>query len=311
MMRKRWIAGGTRWAVVLLFGAAGPLHAQEDIHGAAVDALTAPAADDEEEKAGFYDTADLSLVITGGNSSATTLGAKNLAEYYWPRSLLRFDVGGLRTDAANREDRIAVGSGPGDFEIVEPERTTTAEAYYATLRYDFKLTDRWYTFAQGGWDRNTFAGYDNRWLGALGAGWIAVDREKMTLKLDLAGTFTSEEPVFGETREFAGLRFAYDYLHHLTSNTDYVSTLTVDENLKDTDDLRADWYNALQVSISEKVALKTGLRLLWRNQPLEEGVPLFGTDGSPIVDGDGNQVQVPYELDPLDTIFTTALVLKI
>jgi len=312
MMSKRRIAGGAAWVALFLFGASGPLRAQEDIHGAALDALAAPAADDgEEEKAGFYDTADLSLVITGGNSSALTLGAKNLAEYYWPRSILRFDIGGIRTDARNQEDRFAVGTGPGDFEIVQPERKTTAEAYYANLRYDYKLSDRWYAFGQGGWDRNTFSGYDNRWLGALGVGWIAVDREKMTLKFDLAGTFTSEDPVFGETKEFAGLRFAYDYLNHLTSSTDFLSTLVVDENLKDTEDLRADWYNALQVSISEKIALKAGLRLLWRNQPLEQGVPLFGTDGSPIVDGDGNQVQVPYELDSLDTIFTTALVLKL
>lgn len=294
MKRTRSGAAGAFTAAALLVGIAGPLEAQEA---------------EEEERLGFYDTADLSLVITGGNSSATTLGFGNVAEYLWTRSALRFDVGGIRTDARDSENRFAVGTGPGDFEIIEPESETTAEAYHAMLRYDYKLGERWYTFGQGGWDRNTFAGFDNRWSGAAGLGWIAFDREKMILKFDLAGTFTSEEPVFGESAEFAGIRFAYDYLHHLTSSTDYISLLVVDENLDDTGDLRADWYNAVEVAISEKLALKSGLRLLWRNQPLSQGLPLVDPAGTPIEDGSGNQVLVPYELDALDTIFTTALVL--
>ncbi|MFO7588354.1 MAG: DUF481 domain-containing protein, partial [Gemmatimonadota bacterium] len=170
---------------------------------------------------------------------------------------------------------------------------------------------RWYAFGQGGWDRNTFAGFDNRWLGTAGVGWLAIDRGNMILKFDLGPTFTSEDPVFGATREFAGVRLAYDYLHRLTSSADYVSVLVVDEDLDDTDDLRADWLNAIEVAISDRVALKSGLRVLWRNQPLSQGPALFDADGTPIDDGSGSQVLVPYELDDLDTMFTTALVLKL
>ncbi len=312
MTRNCFSFGGSLLGfAALLAGAAAPARAQEDIHGDALTVMAAPAGDEEEPKRGFYDKADLSLVITGGNSSATTFGVKNLAEYYWTRSSLRFEVGGIRTDSRNPDERRAVGTGLDDFEIVQPDRRTTAEAYYATLRYDYSLSERWYTFAQGGWDRNTFAGYDSRWLGALGVGWIAVDREKMHLKFDVAGTFTSEDPVFGATREFGGIRLAYDYLNHLTSNTDFISTLIVDENLNETSDLRADWYNALEVSLSERIALKTGFRVLWRNDPLTQGIALFDPDGNPVDDGTGAQVQVPYELDAFDTMFTTALVLKL
>src|SRR5210317_439936 len=84
-----------------------------------------PADDPDEPLSGFYDTADLSLVITGGNSSATTFGLRNLAEYYWEKSSLRFDLGGLSTQSRSRDDRVAVETGDGGFEVVEAERQKT------------------------------------------------------------------------------------------------------------------------------------------------------------------------------------------
>ena len=87
-----------------------------------------PSDDPDEPLSGFYNTADLSLVITGGNSAATTIGLRNLAEYYWENSSLRFDVGGLSTESRSREDRVAVETGDGGFEVVEAERQKKLEA---------------------------------------------------------------------------------------------------------------------------------------------------------------------------------------
>jgi len=300
-------------ALALLSGWSGIAIAQQD--RSAVDETVLgslkPADDPDEPLSGFYDTADLSLVITGGNSAATTFGLRNLAEYYWEKSSLRFDLGGLSTESRSRDDRVAVETGDGGFEVVEADRQKTAENYFANLRYDYALSERWYTFGIGGWSRNPFAGFDDRWQGALGVGWIAVDKERTKLDLDIAGTITSENPILGETNDFGGVRLAYAFEQHIADNTVFLSNLVLDQNLKETKDLRADWFNALEISITELIFLRTSFRILWRNDPLYETLPLYDQSGNPVLDGNGDPVSVPSQLDPLDTYFLTSLVLKI
>lgn len=274
-------------------------------------AALAPDDDSDEPLSGFYDTADLSLVITGGNSSTTTFGLSNLAEYYWTKSSLRFDFGGLSTNSRPPEDRKAVETGDGGFEIVEPARQTTAESYFANLRYDYSLSDRVYAFTIGGWERNPFAGFDDRWQGALGAGWIAIDKDRTKLDIDVAGTWTSESPVVGGKNDFGGVRLAYAFEQHVAEKTLFLSTLVLDQNLNNTDDLRADWFNAIEVSITDLIFLRTSYRIMWRNEPLFESLPLYDAAGDPVLDGGGNQVEVPSQLNSTDTYFVTSLVLKI
>lgn len=300
-------------AVCALTGLSRSAMAQED--RSAVDetilASLEPADDPDEPLSGFYDTADLSLVITGGNSAATTFGLRNLAEYYWEKSSLRFDLGGLSTQSRSREDRVAVETGDGGFQVVEAERQKTAENYFANLRYDYSLSERWYTFAIGGWSRNRFAGFDDKWQGALGVGWIAIDTEKTKLDLDIAGTYTSESPVLGQKNDFGGLRLAYGFEQHIAESTIFLSNLVLDQNLKETKDLRADWFNAIEISITDLVFLRSSFRILWRNDPLFEALPLYDASGNPVLDGNGDPVSVPSQLDPVDTYFLTSLGLKI
>jgi len=300
-------------ALCALSGLGGNAVAQEDRSAVDETILTSlkPADDPDEPLSGFYDTADLSIVITGGNSAATTFGLRNLAEYYWEKSSLRFDLGGLSTQSRSREDRVAVETGDGGFEVVEAERQKTAENYFANLRYDYSLSERWYTFAIGGWSRNRFAGYDDKWQGALGVGWIAIDTEKTKLDLDIAGTYTSESPVLGEKNDFGGLRLAYGFEQHIAESTIFLSNLVLDQNLKETKDLRADWFNALEISITDLVFLRTSFRILWRNDPLFETLPLYDSSGNPVLDGNGDPVGVPSQLEPVDTYFLTSLGLKI
>lgn len=58
------------------------------------------------------------------------------------------------------------------------------------------------------------------------------------------------------------------------------------------------------MDVSDKIALKPSLQLLWRDQPSLADVPLYATDGSPT----GTKVRAP--LEELDTFFRLALVLR-
>lgn len=257
----------------------------------------------EEREPAWYDQAEFSLVVTAGNTQSNTFGVKNRLERVFPAARLAFDAGGLRVESGTTE-RTAIGV-PGDFDVIEATDTETkAENYFAALRYDRELSDRSYAYGSGGWVRNRFAGIDDRWTGAAGLGWKLIETERTAFQADLAATVTSEQPVVGASNSFGGLRFTWDLSHALTETTKLTSALTVDENLSDTEDLRADFDNAVAVDISGALALKTGVKLLFDNQPALEDVQLLAAPGGPST----GTVAVP--LDELDTQFTVALIVK-
>ena len=66
--------------------------------------------------------------------------------------------------------------------------------------------------------------------------------------------------------------------------------------------MRGDLTNALSVTISDNLAFRTSLQLLWDKQPSLAGVPLEQPLGTPT----GETVFVP--LDKLDTVLSVALV---
>mgnify|MGYP003395156430 CR=1 FL=1 len=96
-----------------------------------------------------------------------------------------------------------------------------------------------------------------------------------------------------------------DAARRLTASADYASTLIVDENLETTADLRADWINSLTVSISEGLALKTSLQLLYDAEPAFLTVPLL--DGLGVPTG----TNVPARGDEIDSVATLTLVIRL
>ncbi len=271
----------------------------------ALTALARPSQAQEEKKLGWFDKAELTFVLTAGNAESSTFGLKNTLERVWERSSLRFDVGGIRTESSITT-RTAVGPSVDDFQISEQSQSdVTAESYFVRGRYDRSLSPRFFLFGGAGWDRNTFAGIDNRYVvfGGVGNTWL--DTEMSRFRTDYGVTYTRQEDVVDDPNtpdSFAGFRLSYDYQRVLTSTTEYVSTLVVDDSFDDTEDVRADFVNSIAVSISRMLALKTSLQLLFDNKPSLAGVPLEFPAGSPT----GETVFT--ELNELDSILTVALV---
>jgi len=262
----------------------------------------------DEETTGWTDTAEFSFVATDGNSSSSSLGFKNVAVKSWGKSLLTLKAAGIRVKS-EPGDSVAVDLGGGDFRVIEPDSELTAESYKASGRYDRKISDRMFWFGGLGWDRNEFAGVENRWIAEAGVGNIWYDTDDVKFSTTYGITMTDQEDVFptpGLDDTFIGARFAWDYLNVLTKSTTYTNTLTVDENLDETSDWRADMYNGLSVSMTEKTAIKLGLRLLYDNEPAIEILDLLDAapPGGAVI---GTQA---VELDELDTIFTASVVIN-
>lgn len=261
-------------------------------------ALSAPhGAGAQEPEKRWKDVAELTFVMTGGNAKASTLGFKNTLDHSWSSGSLQLSVGGIRTRTGT-VTRTATGT-PDNYEVTKTtDMETSAESYFAKSRVDRKLSERSFLFAGAGWDRNTFAGVDNRYAFVAGGGRTWFDEETRKLKTDLGLTYTIQDDVVEDPaadRHFAGVRGSYEYSRALTESTDIASVLVADQNLKETSDFRADWINSVSVAMSERLALKTAFRVLYDKSPALVAVPL----------GDG-EVLTP--LGKVDTVFTVAVV---
>lgn len=248
---------------------------------------------------GWSDVAELTFVFTGGNASSSTLGIKNTFDYAWANAAFQVAAGAVRTESGIAT-RIATGT-PDDFVVTEDTDTElTAEAYFIKTRYDRTVGSDVFVFGGAGWDRNTFAGIQNRFSFVGGAGHTWFNNEEHRLKTDLGATYTVQDDVTEDPNAadaFLGLRASVDFFAKLTTTTDFTSVLVVDESLDETSDVRADWTGSISVAMSTRLALKTSLQVLWDNDPALVAVPLGAT-----------QVLAP--LKKTDRTLTLAIVAK-
>lgn len=253
----------------------------------------------EERALGWSDVAELTFVLTAGNASSNTFGFKNTAEYLWSRSAFKISAGAVRTESGITT-RTATGT-PENFAIREETETeVTAENYFLKGRFDRTVGRTAFVYGGADWDRNTFAGIQNRYGFVAGAGRTWFEEATRKLKTDLGLTYTIQDDVVENPDAedaFMGIRGSYDYLRKLTETADFTSVLVVDQSLSQTEDLRADWTNSLAVAMSDRLALKTSLQVLFDNHPAVSSVPLGDTE-----------VLTP--LGEVDTVFSVAVVAK-
>jgi len=257
----------------------------------ALAALPPGLSGQAERPLGFGNVAEVTFVMTNGNATSSTLGIKNSASFFRPASSFQLSFGAVRAESGITT-RVATGT-PESFTITEETVTEkTAENYFAKVRVDRTLGQAAFLFGGTGWDRNTFAGIDNRYTTVAGVGRTWFEDDARRLKTDLGATYTLQEDVVktpGADDSFFGARASLDYHRTLSETTSYSSLLVVDESFDDTDDFRADWTNSVAVSMSERLALKASYQLLFDNLPavtsvsLGEGtvrVPLEKVDGT-------------------------------
>ncbi len=261
------------------------------------------AADDR-----WKDTAEFSYVVTAGNSETSTLGFKDSLGRKWDRSSFELNAGGVRAEATTKT-RTAIGTSTS-FSIDEQSATAlTAESYLLNGRYDRKISGRFFWFVGTGWDRNRFAGVENRYVGAAGVGNIWIDRDRTKFRTDYSATYTDEKdvtenPNFKAT--FTGLRVSSSLLRKIGDNATYTDDLILDGNLDDTSDYRANMTNSLAVAMSRLLALKVSLQWLYDHEPAFKEIDLL--DAPP--PGGTKTGTVLAQLDDLDTIFTASLVVN-
>ncbi|TVP75963.1 MAG: DUF481 domain-containing protein [Gemmatimonadales bacterium] len=255
----------------------------------------------------WQNTAELTFLLTGGNSQASTLGLRNNLRRTSQAGQLRVTASALRTDAT-RIERFAVETPDGDFEVREDEDTErTAERYSAGIRYDRNLTSAFFSYGSVNWDRNTFAGFDSRTILSGGAGaQRASDRAETKLGVGLTYTFQNDvTPDPDRSDNFVGLRATLDHSRQLTTGTSFELAWVVDANAQEWDDVRGTLEQAVTAALSDRLSLKTSLQLQVDNDPPVQSLRLETADGQDT----GERVLAP--LRRVDRNLSVALVVTL
>ena len=298
------------------------------------------AQEEKEPRIGWFNSADLGLVATDGNSNTDTFGFKNDLQRLWPRSRLRLKLDAVRSNSA--DDRFAQlkpgiewepgGSPPegAGFDRVEPPKKLDAERYFLEGHFDRRITDGFFWDAGASWDRNEDAGILNRVIAFAGVGSIWWDREDLHFDTSYGLSYTDREETDRDPEkddQFAGFRLDWGYMNKWGRNTTFTNGFTGNMNVSDTSDYNADLTVAVTVSMSNRLALRVSVQWLFSNKPALEKVDLVARleliDPDQIP-GNGDELfrsvaeggaeielgQVDIRKERLDTIFGTSLVIS-
>ena len=114
--------------------------------------------------------------------------------------------------------------------------------------------------------------------GGLGTTWRKTDR--MSFRTAYGLTYTDEDLAVEGDRHFAGYRLYYGLKAPVAAASAFESELTFDGSFDESDDVRTDWLNGISVAMNSKLALKSSVRMLFRNLPALEVLQLQSPGGA-------------------------------
>ena len=261
----------------------------------------------QEKKNGLFHpwaaTAEVSYVVTGGNTATSALSLGTSFSRKWTNDTLLFKGYILKSNATTTT-RTAQGT-EDDFSVIEDRVTRqVAENYVLGGQYDRRISKRLAGQAGLSWDRNRFAGVDDRVIATTGFGYGWVEDPRTHVKTSAGLTYTVRQYVGQDTESFAGFRLTVSGDQKILDSSAFATVFVFDDNLNQTSDWRFDWANSVTASISKSLALKVILRTLYANVPALQSLPLIDLAGDP------TGLFVPYPLKKLDTFLTTSIVIN-
>ncbi len=243
----------------------------------------------------WTDAAEVSLVMTTGNSKTTNFAGSNKFVYTWSSSDLTLDAAALRTETSTR-----TLSNPDGTVRVDERSATTAESYHAGGKYRRTIREGFLWYARAGWLRDRFAGIDDHYAAGGGLGYRFFKTDVHSLTGEFGGDYTWERRAGGVSTSYGGARGFLGYERTLSATSKFATELELLENLKDTADFRAKWVASVTASLTKKLALKASYTVRYDRRPVEITVP-------------GDVAGVPeatFTFDTTDTIFAASLVIN-
>ncbi len=227
--------------------------------------VLATAAYGQEKR--WSDEAEISVVDTGGNTEVTTLSAKNRLKYEFTDKL----KGGWKLGALYSKS----------------DGEKNAESYFTELRMDYLFTDRFYSFALGGFLRDEFAGIDSRYYVGPGIGYRFLTGPKHQLLVEAGANWVKEEYTDHTDEAYIQGRAFSQYEYAFTDKNRFSQSLEYLHDFEDSDNYNLNSETALISALSDYLSLKASYVVKYDNEP------------------------VPKTLDKTDRILVLALVVNL
>jgi putative salt-induced outer membrane protein YdiY len=189
---------------------------------------------------------DLGYVTTSGNTDVTTLNINQLYRF------ARMGWGIEETFGT------IYGTDHG---------TVNTSLWQARLTGSRDLTERLSAVAGVGWDRNRFAGIDNRYEEFLGVRYKFVNSPWDQLYGEIAAALTQQDNRDGTSDDFPAARLTGGYKHNFSDAAYFEEVMEVIPNLEESKDYRVNNEMALIAPLSGALSLKLSWILRFDNRP--------------------------------------------
>lgn len=242
MSRFVW---NNRLSVVLIFcwlalGVVVPVLAEE------AEEETPEVTETEEPR--WKGTAGVAVLATSGNTDTETLGFEVTGER-------RPDPWGLAVEAR--------------FDRAKEDDELTAEHLLAAIRGKRTAGEHWQIFAGMQAEQDEFAGLKQRILLETGGTLKAIEQPKHTLSFDFGVTWTDEDRLSpAPDTDSLGALLGFGDHWQLSETATLDERLVVYLNFDESDDWRLDYRIALTAALTERLAMKVGYELRYRNRPI-------------------------------------------
>lgn len=209
------------------------------------------AAEEAPAKA-LSDQAELSYVQTGGNTKTQTLAAKNLLKYKFT-------------------DRLT-GSWSASAVTARDKDSATAENFATELRLDYGFTERAYVYGLAGWNKNRFAGIDQRYYGGAGLGYkfLAGPAHFLIGEAGLNGTkeeYTNDtDETFLTGRAFGKYEYAISDKSRFSQSVEYL------HNFSDSKRYNVISETALTAALNAVLSMKASYQVKYAGEPVPAGL---------------------------------------
>ena len=110
----------------------------------------------------------------------------------------------------------------------EGDDIVTAERYFLSGKSQYTFRSRSYVFGLVTYDDDRFSGFDYILTGTLGYGRVVMDRENLTLNLEVGVGGRQSEPEIGETDNEAVGRAAADFAWKISKSATFTQELSTD-----------------------------------------------------------------------------------
>jgi putative salt-induced outer membrane protein YdiY len=191
--------------------------------------------------------ADLGVVATSGNTNVTTSNAS--------------DAFNIWTDHSNKIGQtFSVVYGTNNHKV-------QTSIWNAGLRDAYTFSPTVGLYALGAFDRNTFAGIEQRFEEGAGAAITAVNSGANHLEIDLGLSAIQQRSTAGVEDNFLAGRGALIYRYTFVKDTYFQETLDDLSDLSNFSNYRINSATDLVAPISKHIAIKVGYKILYSNQP--------------------------------------------